>query len=174
MADEAPAANNEDRKSKLRMLIMVVLMLAAEAALIGGVFVLAGRPAEVNATSSLDGLDTSEDEKVVELLVLDEKLFNNKAGAPYLYDTEIYIHVKRKFSERVTAELEQFQNEIKTEIAAIWKTSDPHQFQEPKNESLTRKVYALLDERFGTDQESGEGIVEKCIVNMGVGLRVDG
>ena len=173
MAD-AQAGETGEKKSKLRAIILVVMMLIAEAAVIVGVLMFVGRPADIEAASPLTDLQIAEDEKIVELLVLDEKLFNNKTGSPYLFDTEIYVHVQRKYSERVIAELEQFQNEIKTEIAAIWKTSDPHQFQEPKNESLTRKVYALLNERFGIDQETSEPIVTKCIVNMGVGLRVDG
>ncbi|UCD74452.1 MAG: hypothetical protein JSV91_11765 [Phycisphaerales bacterium] len=172
MAD-AQAADTGAKKSRMQVIILVALMLIAEAAVIIGVLMFVGRPAAVEATSSLGDLQTAEDDKIVELLVLDDKLFNNKTGTPYLYDAEIYVHVKRKYADRVVEELEQFQNEIKTEIAAIWKTSDPHQFQEPKNESLTRKVYALLDERFGLDQKTSEPIVTKCIVNMGVGLRVD-
>jgi hypothetical protein len=39
---------------------------------------------------------------------------------------------------------------------------------------LTRKVYALLSDRFGMDQESEEPIVTKVVIVMGTGLRIDG
>ena len=41
-------------------------------------------------------------------------------------------------------------------------------------ESLTRKTYALMDERFGLDQPTGEPIVHKVVIVMGTGLRIEG
>jgi len=176
MADEAQQEKDEVTKKPLNLkaIIMVMVMLIAEAGIIVGVLMVVGKPADVSAVEPGVGeVAPSEDDKVVEMLVLDAKLFNNKSGMSYMYDTEIYAHVKKKFETKVAGELEQFQNEIKAEIASIWKTCEPNQFQEPKNESLTRKVYALLNARFGVDQETGDPLVSKCIVYMGTGLRVD-
>ena len=57
--------------------------------------------------------------------------------------------------------------------AAIWRTADPQHFKEPRLETLTRKVTALLRDRFGSDDEAGGSIVEKCVIVMGTGFRVD-
>ncbi len=99
-----------------------------------------GGPPEVEATEMAVTLDTLEAEKIVAVLVLDGRLPNNKSGITYLCGTEIFVHVKKRYSEQVAGELQRFRNEIKADITAICRTSDPQRFQEPKLESLTRKV----------------------------------
>jgi len=81
--------------------------------------------------------------------------------------------VKSGHVEAVEAELEQFGNEIKAELSAIWRTSEPHHFQEPKLETLNRKVEAMLAERFGTDAETAEPVIAKCVIVMSTGFRID-
>ena len=110
---------------------------------------------------------------VVEVLVLDAKLPNNKSGVAYLYSTEIYAQVKNKHAEDVNAKVQQRYNEIKAEISAVWRTAEPKHFQEPKLENLTRKVQAMLTDRFGVDSDDGELILEKVVIVMGTGFRVD-
>ncbi len=133
-----------------------------------------GGPPEVEATEMAVTLDTLEAEKIVVVLVLDGRLPNNKSGITYLCGTEIFVHVKKRYSEQVAGELQRFRNEIKADITAICRTSDPQRFQEPKLESLTRKVQALLADRFGVDQRWSEPIISKCVIVMGTGFRIDG
>ena len=58
-------------------------------------------------------------------------------------------------------------------------TEPPQHFQEPRLENLTRKVYALLNERFGVDKNSKsedgqpQPIVTKVVIVMSTGFRVD-
>lgn len=173
-APEAEAeAQSERKKLPLRLIMLIGGILVAEAAVIIGAMMLFGGPAEVEATEMTVTLDTPEDEKIVEVLVLDGKLPNNKSGVTYIYGTEIYVQVKKRYAEQVAGELEQFRNEIKADITAIWRTSDPQHFQEPKLQSLTRKVQALLADRFGVDQQSSEPIISKCVIVMGTGFRID-
>lgn len=169
MADEAQPA---PAKSRLRSILMVVVILVVEAAAIVGIMMLTGSPPEVHADLGAAEAAVAEEEKIVEMLVLDAKLPNNKSGFTYIYDTEIFVQVKQKHVERVTSELDQFQNEIKAELTAIWRTSDPSQFEEPRLETLTRKVHALLSQRFGVDLDD-EPIATKCVIVMGTGFRVD-
>ncbi len=175
MADQAqdPKPNPGERKSRGKTIILLAAVFIGEAALIIGLMMFVGRPASVQAGDSMPAVELSEDEKIVETLILDERLANGKIGVTYLYETEIYVQTRRKFEQRVKSELEQFQNEIKADINAIWRTAEPHTFQEPRLETLTRKVYALLNDRFGTDDETGEPIIAKCVVVMGTGFRVD-
>ena len=175
MAQEQIQDGGKPKKGKAKTFIVIFGMLLLEAALIVGLMsFIAGEPDTASADDQvmLDPQE-AEEEKIVEILVLDGKLPNAKTGVTYLYNTEIYVQVKRKHSERVNAELEQFYNEIKAEIGAIWRTSEPHHFQEPKLENLTRKVRTLLTERFGVDGETGEPILVKCVIVMGTGFRVD-
>ena len=161
-----------ETKSKKKMIIMMALILSVEAVVIVAAFFMFGGPPEVSAMGP-EGIQTAEDEKIVEILVLDDRLPNNKSGVTYIYDSSIYLQIKKKYELRVNAELDQFENEIRSEIYAVWKTSEPQEFQEPMLETLTRKIYAMLDERFGADQETGERIIAKCVIVMGTGMRID-
>lgn len=160
------------KSSPMKAIVMVAGILLVEAIVIVSAMMMLGGPDTVEATDTVGAIQTAEEEKLVELQVLDGKLANNKTGITYLYDTEIYVQSKKKHSERVSAELEQFRNQIRAEITTIWRTADPHHFQEPKLENLTRKIEALLNDRFGTD-ESGEAIIARCVIVMGTGLRID-
>ena len=168
-ATPAPAAPKKSKKTA----IMILAILVIEAiGIIGAMKFLGGEPAKVSAIE-LPHTEVSEDEKIVEALVLNAKMANNKSGVTYLYNTEIYVQVKKRHAEKVKAEIEQFQNEIKADITAIWRTAEPQHFQEPKLENLTRKVYALLTDRFGEDKEHGEPIVAKVVIVMSTGYRID-
>lgn len=172
MADEV---QNTDSKteSKKKTMILIGGMLLIEAVVIIGAFMFLSPPDSVSAMDGLDKIEAVEEEKLIELLVLDDRLPNNKSGVTYIYATEIYIQCKRKYKERVNGELDQFANEIRSELNAVWRTSEPQHFQEPMLETLTRKIYAMLSERFGTDQDSGERIISKCVIVMGTGMRID-
>ncbi len=172
MADEQTKSSG--RKLNIRMLAVVGGLLAGEAALIIGAMMMLGREPDVALAEGVD-LDpmVAEQEKLVEVLVIDGKLPNSKSGVAFLYSTEVYVQVKKKHESMVADKVQQFYNEIKAEITAIWRTSDPHHFQEPKLETLTRKLNAMLQQRFGIDEEGGEPIVQKCVIVMGTGFRVD-
>ncbi|MEM7229463.1 MAG: hypothetical protein AAF432_11690 [Planctomycetota bacterium] len=173
MSDNAPETTEASAKpGKFKVLLLMAAIVVAEAVVIvGGMKFLAG-PDEVQANPMPD-MEMSDDDKIVETLVLSGKLPNSRTGVTYLYDTEVFVQSRQKYAERVTTEMEQFQNEIKADITAIWRTSEPHHFDEPRLETLTRKVYALLNERFGTDPESGDVIAEKAVIVMQTGFRID-
>ena len=176
MTDEALDAEADIKpgRSPLRTVVLVGAVLIVEAVLIVGAMRLIGGPPKVEATPEPATLDVPEDEKIVEILVFDGKLPNNKTGVAYLYQAEIYVQAKKRYANEVAEEFEQFRNEIKSEINAVWRTADPRDFQESKLQTLTRKVRAMLDERFGVDPRRGEPIITKCVIVMGTGFRVDG
>lgn len=173
MSEAAATENSSPKKSSLKSIIMIVVMLLGEAGLIVGAMMVVGKPASVSGDVEKPPAEL-ESEKIVEVLVLDDRLPNNRSGITYLYPTEIYIQVRRKHEPLVQDQLKQFQNEIRAEISAIWKTAEPRHFQEPMLENLTRKVQALMDGRFGNDQDTGEPVVSKCVIVSGTGFRVDG
>lgn len=161
------------KKTRFRMVLVVGGILVIEAVVIIGAMLLLGGPPQVQAAVPPATLEAPADEKIVEVLVFSGKLPNNKSGVTYLYSTEIYAQVKTRYADRVNDELGQFRNEIKSEITAIWRTSDPRHFQEPKLQTLTRKIQSMLDERFGVDLRRDEPIISKCVIVMGTGFRVD-
>lgn len=172
MTEEAQPAP-EKKPSRKKLIVMIAAVAVVEAVIIVGVMLMFGGPAPVQAEHAADPIANDEDQKTVELPVLKGRLANDKSGVTYIFDTEIYVHTRRKHEERVKGELERFANEIKAEITAIWRTSEPHHFREPKLENLTRKVHALMNDRFGTETEGGEPLIAKCVIVMGTGFRVD-
>lgn len=179
MADEATTTPAPKKKLKKTPLIVAGILIVEAIVIVGAMKVLSGPPASVSAVEIAADTPTSAEDKIVETLVLDAKMPNNKSGVTYIYAAEIYVQVKHKHLEKVKAEIEQFQNEIKADITAIWRTAEPQHFQEPRLENLTRKVYALLSERFGTEKTAAnpaaapQPIVHKVVIVMSTGFRVD-
>ncbi len=174
MSPEDQETQRKRRRSPARLIIIVGSILALEAVVIIGAMTLLGGPPEVEAAEVPAVLETPEEEQIVEILVLDGKLPNNKSGVTYLYDTEIYVQVKKRYAEEVAEELSQFRNEIKSEITAAWRTAEARHFQEPRLQSLTRRLQTMLTERFGVDRQHDEPIISKCVIVMGMGFRIDG
>lgn len=173
MPSDATDVQRKRRRSPLRLILLVSTILIIEAVAIIGAMMLVGGPADVEAADVAATLDTPEEERIVEILVLDAKLPNNKAGVTYLYDTEIYVQVKKRYADAVAEELQQFRNELKSEITAIWRTADLRHFQEPRLETLTRRIQTMLSDRFGVDRQRDEPIISKCVIVMGMGFRID-
>ena len=174
-ANAAPAAEATPAPAgKKKTLMVIVGLLGIEAAVIvGAMMFLGGGPKEVSAVQVAHPEEHAAGDKIVETLVLDAKLPNNKSGVSYIYATEIYAQVRERHVERVEEEIAQFQNEIKADLTAIWRSAEPQYFQEPKLENLTRKVQALLNERFGVDKEHNEPVVHKVVIVMSTGFRID-
>ena len=173
MAPEDQESPRPRRRSPIRLIIIVGSILAVEAVVIIGAMMVLGGPPEVEAAEVPAVLEAPEGEQIVEILVLDGKLPNNKSGATYLYDTEIYVQVKKRYADEVAEELSQFRNEIKSELTAVWRTAEARHFQEPRLESLTRRIRSMLSDRFGVDQQHDEPIISKCVIVMGMGFRID-
>jgi flagellar basal body-associated protein FliL len=172
-----PAAEEQTEKqspsrSKGKTIGIVAVVLFIEAVVIIGAVMYFVGPSSVEATHMPSG-EIADEDRIVETLILDAKLPNNRTGVTYLYDTEVYVQTKRRHTERVRRELEQFHNEIRAELTAIWRTAEPYHFQEPRLENLTRKVCAMLNGRFGVDPRTQEPIVEQCVIVMGTGFRID-
>ncbi len=171
---DTSASENENPSRRLnrRMIGIVAAILVIEAAAILFLVNLTGGPTAAQADESPLALLEMADDRIVEVQVLGARLPNAKVGVTYLYDTEVYVQVRKKQEGRVTDHLDQFGNEIKAEISAIWKAADPSHFQEARLETLTRKLLVLLNDRFGNDPETGEPVLEKCVIVMGTGFRM--
>ncbi len=163
----------KNRKSPLKLMIILGGILAVEAVVIIGAMMILGGPPDVEAAEVPAVMTAPEEERIVEILVIDAKLPNNKSGMHYLYDTEIYVQVKKRYADQVSEELQQFRNEIKSEITAIWRTAELRHFQEPRLESLTRRIQIMLSDRFGVDHQRDQPIISKCVIVMGIGFRID-
>lgn len=174
MADEETVEVAEPKKAgKSRMIILLAGLLIGEAGLIVGAMTMLAREPEVAVGVPEVDPAVAEEERLVEVLVLDAKLPNARRGVTYLFDTEIYVQTKKKHEAQVQEIATSRAGELRAEIQAIWKAADPRDFEEPRAETLTRKVNALLGEWLRDGDGQGSTMVEKCVVVMGTGFRVD-
>jgi hypothetical protein len=161
------------KKRRFSTMLLVTGVLLAEAAAFVGFMTLAGGPETAQAGSALEVVPANPDEAVVETLVLDARLQNNRSGVTYVCDTEIWIQVRGRHLQSVELEIARLHNEIRAEINSTWKGCEPRHLREPGLETVTRKIYALLADRFGHDVESGESVILKCVIVAGTGFRAD-
>ena len=174
MPEETPAPEETKKKSPVKTLILVFAIVVIEAVAIIGFFKITEPDPVSAAPNNTAMIEVDELDKIVELRVIDARLPNNKAGKTYLYDTQVWLQCKQRYADQVNDELGRHRNEITAEITAIWRTSDPRHFKEPKLENLTRKVSALIDARFGIDPKLGQPFVTKSLIVMQPGFPVDG
>jgi flagellar basal body-associated protein FliL len=168
----AAAAGAPAKKSSLKVLVMVAMVLVLEGGTVGVTIMLSGAPAKVEGHGPTPDL-AAEESKLVEVLVVKDRFANQRTGRTYLYDTEIFITVRAKDNPKVKEKVESMQAQLSTEIATIFRRAEPAHLLEPTLATLTRQVKAALDERLGKDAEGKpavqEVLIRKCI-QIPVGL----
>ena len=179
MAEEAkaPEAAEEEAGDEKRKLVnfktLAILMgvFLLEGLAITAVFLWAGAPAEVQAEDEAAKL-AAESEKLIEVLVLEERFPNNLSGRAYVYETEIYIKARKKHEEMIKDKLEGMKAQVKGDIAEIFRASEPSQLIETSLGTLNRRIRSKLDERLGRD-EDGNGFVEQVLIPKCTQFRAD-
>lgn len=176
MADEnkdAAAAPEEGGKKKLPIKTALVLIVALliEGIAITSVFIMAKGPEPIRADAGLDE-QLADEEKQVEVLVIEEKFQNTRTGRSYLYDTEIYVLIRNKHIDDVEANILGMKAQLSTEIATIFRRAEPSYLMEPNLATLTRQVGAVLVEKIGTDSDS-EPFVQGTLIKKCIRIRAD-
>ena len=90
MADEDVTVDAPTGASKKTAIIVILLLLLEGGALVGAFMFLGGGPQEGDAAPDLELPITSEEDRIVEIEVIDEKLSNNRGGMTFLYDCLLY------------------------------------------------------------------------------------
>lgn len=178
MADKKPesAADSDAKPAKkggFKFALVTVALLAVEAAVLVGVFSLAG-PKSTQASIELPPVDEMDALPAVELPVLDDRLVNDRTGIAYLYRAEVFVKVGGRYAEEAGKYIEANKNDLRAEIAGIWRTAEPHHFQEPTHDTLARRIESALRGRLKPlAGDSDRQVVEKCILIVGTGVRVN-
>ncbi|MBI1336381.1 MAG: hypothetical protein GC164_05405 [Phycisphaera sp.] len=165
MAEEktATAAPAEaKRKFPLKTLLMLAVVLIVEAVAISAVFMLSGKPRSAHAEGAAQDALAIMDAPVEELVVA-EKFQNTRSGKMFLYDTEVYIVVKRKYQDSVKTDIKDMSAAITSDIATIFRRADPAHLTEPTLATLTRQIKAALDARLPKDEE-GKSVVQEVVI----------
>lgn len=163
MADETPEAEDAPKKGlPLVPIIAVGAVLLVEAVLIVALFMFSGGPDAATASAG-EPDPLAELQMPAEIMVAKGKFQNTSSGRNLMYDTEIYIVVKKKHQERVEEQVEAMKASIQRDITTIFRRANPAQLREQELATLTRQVRASLDSRFGDapeDPDAGSDAVE--------------
>lgn len=164
-AEAKPAEQANEKKLPIKTIGIMAAVLLIEGAIISAAFLFAGKPSDVKGdTAAIDA--QAENEKPIEVLVVAEKFQNAKSGRTYLYDTEIYIVIRKKHQEKLAEQMEQMQASITTDISTIFRRAEPTHLLEPTLATITRQISASLEKRLGPDEEGksriDEVLIRKC------------
>lgn len=170
MADENTTSSEKSSKGSLKAAIIIGAVLLIEGATIMGTMYFSGGPSEASA-----GLDDAalEADRLVEVLLLENKFDNRMAGIAYLYDTAIYITTRNANKTSVEQTIEASKASITVEVGAVFRRADPAVFQEPTYATLSRQIKAVLDQRFGTDDRNLP-VVHDVLILKCIGYRAEG
>lgn len=170
----AEAQQTEETKKgmPIKTILVIASVLVIEGIVIAGAFMLAGRPSPVKADPAALDADALANQQVEELVVSD-KFPNSKMGRTYLYDTEIYILLRRKYRDRVMNDLQNMNVRVSSEIATIFRSIDPLLLEEPTLATLRRQIKAKMDEMFGKDEQTGQPLVDDVLIRKCTRFRAD-
>ncbi len=171
--DAAPAAEEGAKKTlPIKTLIVLLVALLIEGAAISAVFMIAKGPEPIRADAGL-AEDLADEERQVEVLVIEEKFQNTRTGRSYLYDTEVYVLISKKYVDDVEANILGMKAQLSTEIATIFRRAEPSYLMEPNLATLTRQVGAVVVEKLGTDSVTDEPYVQGTLIRKCIRIRAD-
>jgi flagellar basal body-associated protein FliL len=162
----AAAAAPAKKSGSMKMVVLVLLVLVLEGATVFVTMLMAGGPGKAGA-ESLAAPKAPVEDPLVELVVAKEQFANQRSGRVMIYDTEVYITVHKKDSDRIKHDIDTMQAQLASDLATIFRRADPSYFLEPTLATLTRQIKACLDERLGHDSENNpvihDAFMKKCI-----------
>lgn len=176
MADDEKNAEvtSEETKSKgggLKMILIVAVMMIVEGA---GVFFLVssmGGPKGVEA-SELQGLEGTGEEAPVEIALVDDRFQNMQTGRVWEWRVVIFLRVRQKNVNEITAIQERDTATIKEGVAMIFRKAQDRHLREPGLETVTRQLTTYLNEVFGLDAD-GLPRIDRVIIPECKGFPAD-
>ncbi len=148
------AADGGGKKS-IKVILGVVGILALEAGTIFGTALLTNKP-DIAVGDPFATDASADEERIVEIGVVQQRFPNRKSGRAMLYETHIAIQVKKKDEELVQKIIEENNARIKTVIGTIWRNAEPRHFNEPYLSTLTRQATESLVEIVDENLPEGE------------------
>lgn len=157
------------KRLPIKTILILLVVLGLEAATVMVVFMITGKPSPVQADKG-EADDRGRQEEPVEALLVEGKFPNVRRGNTMLYDTRIFVMVKRKHEQKVLEKIESMKARITTDIKTIISQAEPSNFAEPSHATLTRQIKAALDERLGCDPSDNKPLVTEVLVNEMTGF----
>jgi len=168
-ADGAPAEGK--KKLPMKTILVLAAVLLVEGAVISLVFLLSAGPSPVAANTAAEDA-AAKAEEPVELLIVSDSFQNTRSGRTYIYETEVWVVVRRKHDEVVKKSLEGLNAQLTADIATIFRKAEPSYLLDPNLATLTRQIKASVDERLGEDAD-GKPVADKVLIKKFMQFRAD-
>ncbi len=171
-APKGDGAKGGNKKKPVKMILAVMLILGLEVGTIFLTTMLTNTPQLEAGIFEED--QNADEERIVEVRVLDERFPNRKSGVTMLYETDLTVQVKKRNSEAVTQIIEENKGRIQMAIGTIWRNAEPRHFEEPYLDTLTRQAQEILEQIIDQDLPEGEETrVEGVLIPTLTGFRSD-
>lgn len=174
MADEK--AESQDKVAKkgggLKVVLVVAGLMIAEAVGVFAVVSFSGFGTGSAQAKAMEGLEQNDRDKLVEIELVDNKFPNNTTGQIWLWDTQIYLQVRKKNKEAVETELDRRRAEITAGLRLIFSRIQDRHLKEPGSETITRQLTTYIDEVFGQDPD-GVNRVDRVLLTKLAGFPAD-
>lgn len=177
MADEEKPDTDapEGKKKKLPMTVIVIAaVMLVEAVVLGGLFMAFGSKPDVAQAESLEDDELAAEEELVEIMLIADKFQNSRQGAQsFLYDTSIYVLIKRKHmgtpeeieaGEGFAATIALNVARVRSEVVGIFARAEPAHLMEPEHQTIRRQILEACQKRFGDDAD-GEPYVQDIVIS---------
>lgn len=174
MAEQQPQEDAAPKKKgvPVKTVLLLGAFLVVEAVTVLAVIMMTGKPSDVHAEATVEDKMLSLEQRVEELVV-EDKFVNQLRGETIIYDTEVYVIVRRKYQEKVQDSIEIMKARLTTDVANIIRAAQPAHFNEPEYATLTRQIKAALDKRFGRDLIEDAPYVEEVLVKRLIPYKAD-
>lgn len=157
----------QKRGLPVKTIIILAVFLLVEVSMILFFLMLAGSPSHVQAEGTLAD-DSAVLKQQVEELLIENKFVNTLKGEAIIYDTEVYVVVRRQYQDQVRQDIELMKARINTDIANIIRGAPPSHFSEPTHATLARQIKAALDKRllaYDEQEDKSKPVVMEVLIN---------
>ena len=170
--NKAPEGGNERASaSPAKTLLVLLSVLLIEGGTIGATMYFAGGPREVKGVEREAERSDKADEPV-EVLVIEGRFPNMQTGRHLLYDTEVYITVRRRYVDQIKKDLEAMKAQLSMSIATIIRRAHPSYFQEATLATLRRQMKGMFDEQLGLTPDN-ESYIQQVLITRCNPFRAD-
>lgn len=107
--------------------------------------------------------DEDDPEALVEVLLTSEQYQNMTSNQVWIWETEIYLKVRRRNLAYVQDVIEDRKAEIQAGITEIFRRAKLTELREPSFRTGTRQLTALINDIFGSDAD-GLPRVERLVI----------
>ncbi len=177
MADEETKAEGTEESEEakkgggMKMILIVAVMMIVEGAAVFFLVSSMGGPQAVEATE-LVGLEGTGEEAPVELELVKDRFQNMQSGRVWEWRVQIYLRVRQKNVDEITATMERDAATIKEGVAFIFRRANDRHLREPGLETITRQLTTYLNETFGLDAD-GLPRIDRVIIPECKGFPAD-